>query len=281
MTRRRVKGTGYKAASNPEAEPDLYALPFMSEVNKRLGEQQISQGSIQAVIESPVTSSPQYSPNFGMTKSAYITDATTDSSRASYSSSGEESDQDKNSPSPQSNIIMTNIAPPPVFSNQQQNQLTLSTILNSNNASMMANIAANVAPSTFDCFRTTMLQAESPQSNQGVTAQVVHSMPIPAIQQQTYNNNCLASSYSSGGVQQVNTQVNINAGTMDSPLLQGFCEDMAFAPLSLPTSPQASFAAPVANPVTNAGQIRQHHQVQQEEQNVLQEFADMWELGGL
>lgn len=249
----------------------------MSEVNKRLGEQQISQGSIQAVIESPVTSSPQYSPNFGMTKSAYITDATTDSSRASYSSSSEESDQDKNSPSPQSNIIMANIAPPPVFSNQQQNQVTLSTILNSNNASMMANIAANVAPSTFDCFRTTMLQAEIPQWNQGVTAQVVHSMPAPVFQQQTYNNNCLAGLYPSGGVQQVNTQVNINGGTIDSPLLQGFCEDMAFAPLSLPTSPQAAFAAPGAN----AGHIRQQHQVHQEEQNALQEFADMWELGGL
>ncbi|KAL3758064.1 hypothetical protein ACHAWU_009268 [Discostella pseudostelligera] len=29
MTRKRVKGTGYKAASNPEAEPNLYAFPFM------------------------------------------------------------------------------------------------------------------------------------------------------------------------------------------------------------------------------------------------------------
>ena len=32
MSRRRVKGTGYKAASNPEAEPHLYDLPSMDEV---------------------------------------------------------------------------------------------------------------------------------------------------------------------------------------------------------------------------------------------------------
>jgi len=30
MTRRRVKGTGYKAASNPEAEPNLYSYPYMT-----------------------------------------------------------------------------------------------------------------------------------------------------------------------------------------------------------------------------------------------------------
>ena len=29
MTRKRVKGTGYKAASNPEAEPNLYSFPYM------------------------------------------------------------------------------------------------------------------------------------------------------------------------------------------------------------------------------------------------------------
>lgn len=33
MTRKRVKGTGYKAASNPEAEPNLYAYPFMRNVS--------------------------------------------------------------------------------------------------------------------------------------------------------------------------------------------------------------------------------------------------------
>ena len=35
MSRRRVKGTGYKAASNPEMEPDLYAFPSMDEVLRR------------------------------------------------------------------------------------------------------------------------------------------------------------------------------------------------------------------------------------------------------
>ncbi|KAL7530815.1 hypothetical protein ACHAXR_003688 [Thalassiosira sp. AJA248-18] len=37
MVRRRVKGTGYKAASNPEAEPELYGLPFMEEVMRNQG----------------------------------------------------------------------------------------------------------------------------------------------------------------------------------------------------------------------------------------------------
>ena len=35
MSRRRVKGTGYKAASNPEMEPDLYAFPSMDEVLRK------------------------------------------------------------------------------------------------------------------------------------------------------------------------------------------------------------------------------------------------------
>ena len=29
MSRKRVKGTGYKAAANPDAEPDFYTMPFM------------------------------------------------------------------------------------------------------------------------------------------------------------------------------------------------------------------------------------------------------------
>ncbi|KAL7470565.1 hypothetical protein ACHAXS_010811 [Conticribra weissflogii] len=32
MVRKRVKGTGYKAASNPSGEPDLYAYPFIDDV---------------------------------------------------------------------------------------------------------------------------------------------------------------------------------------------------------------------------------------------------------
>lgn len=35
MSRKRVKGTGYKAASNPEAEPDLYSVPSMDEVMRK------------------------------------------------------------------------------------------------------------------------------------------------------------------------------------------------------------------------------------------------------
>ncbi|KAL7447914.1 hypothetical protein ACHAWC_000200 [Mediolabrus comicus] len=30
MVRKRVKGTGHKACSNPDAEPDLYAMPYMA-----------------------------------------------------------------------------------------------------------------------------------------------------------------------------------------------------------------------------------------------------------
>jgi hypothetical protein len=32
MVRRRIKGTGHKACSNPDAEPDFYAMPFVTEV---------------------------------------------------------------------------------------------------------------------------------------------------------------------------------------------------------------------------------------------------------
>ena len=31
MSRKRVKGTGYKAAANPDAEPDFYTMPFMNQ----------------------------------------------------------------------------------------------------------------------------------------------------------------------------------------------------------------------------------------------------------
>ena len=32
MSRKRVKGTGYKAAANPDAEPDFYSMPFMDQL---------------------------------------------------------------------------------------------------------------------------------------------------------------------------------------------------------------------------------------------------------
>lgn len=47
MTRKRVKGTGYKAASNPEVEPDLYAFPPMGEIFKKKVAGSISGTSLQ------------------------------------------------------------------------------------------------------------------------------------------------------------------------------------------------------------------------------------------
>lgn len=53
MFRKRIKGTGYKACSNPEAEPDLYMLPSMDEV--MMGRKERAS----AVSSTPV-SPPQY-----------------------------------------------------------------------------------------------------------------------------------------------------------------------------------------------------------------------------
>lgn len=47
MTRRRVKGTGYKAAGNPDVEPDLYAFPSIDEVMKKRVAGAISGTSLQ------------------------------------------------------------------------------------------------------------------------------------------------------------------------------------------------------------------------------------------
>ena len=47
ITRKRVKGTGYKAASNPEVEPDLYAFPPMGEILKKKVAGSISGTSLQ------------------------------------------------------------------------------------------------------------------------------------------------------------------------------------------------------------------------------------------
>lgn len=47
ITRKRVKGTGYKAASNPEVEPDLYAFPPMDEILKKKVAGSISGTSLQ------------------------------------------------------------------------------------------------------------------------------------------------------------------------------------------------------------------------------------------
>ncbi|KAL3807915.1 hypothetical protein ACHAXA_000354 [Cyclostephanos tholiformis] len=48
MSRRRVKGTGYKAASNPEMEPDLYAFPSMDELMKKKAVGAVGASSLQS-----------------------------------------------------------------------------------------------------------------------------------------------------------------------------------------------------------------------------------------
>mmetsp|Transcript_17584 Transcript_17584/g.38070 ORF Transcript_17584/g.38070 Transcript_17584/m.38070 type:complete len:561 (-) Transcript_17584:186-1868(-) len=48
MVRRRVKGTGYKAASNPEGEPNLYKYPFVGEAGRNNGEEEDRHGWLAA-----------------------------------------------------------------------------------------------------------------------------------------------------------------------------------------------------------------------------------------
>ena len=77
MNRRRIKGTGYKASSNPDAEPNLYALPF---VRRKPGNCGIGQQEVVA----PVQSNP-YLPQ---------SSKVTESSMSSYSSSSTSSSGD-------------------------------------------------------------------------------------------------------------------------------------------------------------------------------------------
>ncbi|KAL3797689.1 hypothetical protein ACHAW5_002783 [Stephanodiscus triporus] len=64
MTRRRVKGTGYKAAGNPDVEPDLYAFPSVDEVMKKRVMGAISGTSLQTHpyhLHVGLTTRPQHS----------------------------------------------------------------------------------------------------------------------------------------------------------------------------------------------------------------------------
>ncbi|KAL9186511.1 hypothetical protein ACHAXT_005749 [Thalassiosira profunda] len=80
MVRRRVKGTGYKASGNPDAEPDLYSYRSMDEVVGKTGSGSLEQ---QVQPQVPVSSAAPSHPR------AYVTESS--SSNSSYASSGEES----------------------------------------------------------------------------------------------------------------------------------------------------------------------------------------------
>ncbi|KAL9186114.1 hypothetical protein ACHAXT_005352 [Thalassiosira profunda] len=79
MVRRRVKGTGYKASGNPDAEPDLYSYKSMDEVVGKTGSGAQQQVQLRVPVSSTTPSHPR----------AYVTESS--SSNASYASSGEES----------------------------------------------------------------------------------------------------------------------------------------------------------------------------------------------
>ncbi len=52
MVRRRAKGTGYKAASDPDAEPDLHSMPFVDGASDREG----ASSSLASVDVKPIES---------------------------------------------------------------------------------------------------------------------------------------------------------------------------------------------------------------------------------
>lgn len=109
MVRKRVKGTGYKAASNPGGEPDLYAYPFVEEVLTRnsqaftapaMYQDSSSMFSINSANQADMT-------QFQQSDSGFVTDSsrsldrnswTTDSSTAPSVEEGASHDQ----------VIMTN-----------------------------------------------------------------------------------------------------------------------------------------------------------------------------
>ena len=74
MNRRRIKGTGYKASSNPEAEPDLYAMPF---VERKPGNCGIGQQEVVAAVKS----------NPYLPQSSKVTESSISSYCSSHSSS--------------------------------------------------------------------------------------------------------------------------------------------------------------------------------------------------
>lgn len=102
MIRRRVKGTGYKAASNPEAEPNLYTLPFMKEVMDAVEKEQEDGAKChQEIAAMPVNSNdPFFCPSELLPFSLYDgarneedTGMVTESTKSNSSLSGSSSDE--------------------------------------------------------------------------------------------------------------------------------------------------------------------------------------------
>jgi hypothetical protein len=69
MFRRRVKGTGYKAASNPDAEPDLYAVKSMDEVMRSM---KTNEEMVAAAVPANITSSCEQSQQQQMTQPVVV-----------------------------------------------------------------------------------------------------------------------------------------------------------------------------------------------------------------
>ncbi len=87
MTRKRVKGTGYKAASNPEAEPNLYAYPFMRNVSPSPNSNSISSHSVVVTTEKPALLSASSISSDGTTELSYY--STTDTASRSEGSASQ------------------------------------------------------------------------------------------------------------------------------------------------------------------------------------------------
>ena len=113
MVRNRVKGTGYKAASNPSEEPDLYVYPFVGEVirkSKLAQQEQVQQVQLHHVQHQVAAINNQASPQdnyyqpssqqtsniqqFPLQESGIVTDATLRSSWTTESSTTSASSND-------------------------------------------------------------------------------------------------------------------------------------------------------------------------------------------
>ena len=72
MTRRRVKGTGYKAASNPEAEPNLYSYPYMTREQQQQQRQSSTTSSRSSVSSTTTTDRSSYYSTSSEEESTYL-----------------------------------------------------------------------------------------------------------------------------------------------------------------------------------------------------------------
>jgi hypothetical protein len=115
ITRKRVKGTGYKAASNPEVEPDLYAFPPMGEILKKKVAGSISGTSLQTSTHTflragtrPRHSTDEAISNLDATKKVAISPAYLEST-----SLHQERDDSPNQQSWPTVHMPSNIMPPP------------------------------------------------------------------------------------------------------------------------------------------------------------------------